>query len=292
MLAQSTEMVPYSKATDIAEKFAAATGKIRDLVKQLGEQVANLEKAFASESHLSSDFNLSIEHQQNHYKCTHFDTEKLIRELTRNAWAVLIEKLGIKKLMPSSERAKIDSWLHKGHSRNSGDKMPELPEITAESIVSVMSGMVQSAPEYMTQKTIEVYKWLVPQRYDGGHVTNQRDRVGKKVIKTWCVEEGCGGKKFRVSYHRQGDLAALDCVFHALDGKGVPKGHNCPLADAIAMSENGTGETEYFRFKCYQNRNLHIEFKRLDLLQEFNRIAVDGNSIGGEKARGKKYQTN
>lgn len=35
----------------------------------------------------------------------------------------------------------------------------------------------------------------------------------------------------------------------------------------------GADETAYFRFRCFKNGNLHIEFKRLDLVARLNQVA-------------------
>jgi len=58
-----------------------------------------------------------------------------------------------------------------------------------------------------------------------------------------------------------------------LDGNGTIKTHRGPLIDAIEATKDGTGETEYFRFKCFRNRNLHLEFKTLDLVAKLNAVA-------------------
>lgn len=77
-------------------------------------------------------------------------------------------------------------------------------------------------------------------------------------------------------------LRALENVFTALDGKGsITKTHNGEIIDAINRSTDGTGETDYFRFRACRNRNLHLEFKRLDLLARLNQIA------GGARLRPK-----
>jgi hypothetical protein len=61
---------------------------------------------------------------------------------------------------------------------------------------------------------------------------------------------------------------------YGLTGRGsVLKSHNGPLYDAITDSSDGTGETEYFKFKCFKNQNLHVEFKRLDLVARLNAVA-------------------
>jgi len=74
----------------------------------------------------------------------------------------------------------------------------------------------------------------------------------------------------------------IDKVFYALDGKGIPPGYNTPLVDAINNTPTsvGHGETEYFKFKCYQNNNLHLNFKRMDLVKKLNRIAGNNTRIG------------
>jgi len=46
------------------------------------------------------------------------------------------------------------------------------------------------------------------------------------------------------------------------------------LIDAIEAAKDGTGETEYLRFRCFRNRNLHLEFKRLDLVAKLNAISA------------------
>jgi hypothetical protein len=77
-------------------------------------------------------------------------------------------------------------------------------------------------------------------------------------------------------------------VFTALDGKGmIAKGSwQSKLADAINTTpvSVGRGETDYFRFKCYRNRNLHLEFKRPDLVERLNQMA------GGMRLRDKREE--
>ena len=83
-----------------------------------------------------------------------------------------------------------------------------------------------------------------------------------------------------MDHYREQNIRAIDNVFHALDGNGTIKSHRGPLIDAIEASKDGTGETEYFRFRCFRNRNLHLEFKRLDLVAKLNAVA------GGMRLRG------
>lgn len=283
MIAQSTELVEYSRATEIATKYASAVDNIRRLIGELKVQTDTLQEAFSRETGYTSDFEIEVSHHRNSYKLDDKGVESLVTEFKRAAWSILIDKLSIRKLMSSKARSELDEALNSSWSRHRQEKIQELPEINGDSIVNVLSGFVQSAPEYFAESVTEVYKWLIPMNWQGGHVTNQRDRVGKKVIRSWVVEQGYGGKRFHVRYQVRGELNALDTIFHTLDGKGVIPGHEGPLVSAIAVSEDGTGETEYFKFRAFKNGNLHIEFKRDDLLQEFNRIAADGHRVGAKR---------
>ena len=92
------------------------------------------------------------------------------------------------------------------------------------------------------------------------------------------LERGYGSGKFYLRHDRRAHCMTLDNIMHLLDGKGIIKGSNGPLVEAI-NSTVGVGETEYFRFKCFINSNLHLEFKRQDLLDKFNQIA-GSNRLG------------
>lgn len=87
---------------------------------------------------------------------------------------------------------------------------------------------------------------------------------------------------FHHSYHHQQELTAIDGIFHLLDGRGIMRENMGPLVKAIDATDNtGRGETEFFRFKCYKNRNLHLEFLRLDLVKQLNGLAA-GEYVLGE----------
>lgn len=74
-----------------------------------------------------------------------------------------------------------------------------------------------------------------------------------------------------MNYTKKPHLQSLDTIFHLLDGRGIPtESHYGPLVSAIEAEDGKIGETEYFKYKCFKNGNLHLEFKRSDLVDEFN----------------------
>ena len=81
------------------------------------------------------------------------------------------------------------------------------------------------------------------------------------------------------------ELMAIDKVFHLLDGQGIPEGYEGPLIDALQTAGDGKGETNYFVFQCYQNTNIHLTFKRLDLVKLLNQVAGGGALKSGKNGR-------
>lgn len=131
-----------------------------------------------------------------------------------------------------------------------------------------------SVPQLIDEAVREVFEWLRPGGWQARYKTNTQFEVGRRVIRANCVEVGWG-TNFRVSHYHEPNLTALDNVFHVLDGNGTVKTTRGPLVDAInATPKVGTGgETVYFKFKCFLNSNLHIEFKRMDLVTKLNQVA-------------------
>lgn len=200
--------------------------------------------------------------------------KKAREEIKRRVWRRLIDLSQVRKVMSVKRAEDLDQRLEKG----------QLEEITHASVLGMISLLRDQTGDFAKEAVCEVYDFLRPNPNPDSrqYKTNSgaaRWRLGKKVILSWIVEEGYS------SYMRvpagDGDrkLRAVDRVFHLLDGKGVPEGYLCPLIDAINSSPDGLGETDYFRFRACKNRNLHLEFKRPDLVTQFNRIAGGGNIL-------------
>lgn len=159
----------------------------------------------------------------------------------------------------------------------------ELPEITEENVIAFAQGHADNLGAMLAEAIRESYDWLRPRLCHGrgtqwSFKTNQRAEVGRKVILPYSVEESYSGGKFSLSHGHTQQFVALENVFSALDGRGeISKSYGGELGDAIKACEGGVGETRYFRFKCFHNRNLHLEFKRADLLAKFNQIAGGAN---------------
>lgn len=201
--------------------------------------------------------------------CTDFrDIEKTVEMMRRQFWTAIVDRLEIRRAL-SIEREKA---LTKAI-----DEEDPLP-VTEENVTALVRRFADDLPKLWEEAVREVFAWLRP-RGDSWQMTkyktNQkhaRFELGERVVITGAMEGGLFGRPYVGSYTAP-RLLALDNVFHGLDGNGtVAKTFHGPLVDAINASD-GRGETDYFEFRTYKNRSLHIRFLRADLLKRFNAIA-------------------
>jgi transcriptional regulator len=196
------------------------------------------------------------------------DPASVKMKIRKAAWRQIISMIEVEKIMSTKALKQLREKLE-------DDK--QVPEITTDSVVTILEAMRQNSGEYAKQMILEVYEWLMrgQSSYDDykTNAKNARRALGKKVIIAGVLQSNyLGGTRISYGYTAQDMLNAVDKVFHSLDGKGVPDGYCGPLVDAINASVS-QGSTDYFFFKKYLNSNLHLEFKRLDLVEQINRIA-------------------
>lgn len=254
-------------ACQLARTYAANIALIRSNIEQLKQCTKNLREAFGEhDSRYHFDINLSYQHGRTSSEDGIYDGMK------RAAWRILSNKLGLRNVMSVKRRKEFDEQLERG----------ELPEITEETIVTVLLGLIGQAKEFAKEAAKEVFDILRPRGWSSKYKTNNVFKIGKRVILAYAVERGWSDTNgFRASYHKEQELIAIDGVFHLMDGKGIMREDRGPLVKAISEAKEGKGETPYFSFKCFKNRNLHIQFKRLDLVKQLNGLAV-GEFVLGE----------
>ena len=280
-----TGMAVHSTAAELAAAWEIHSATIRRLVVELSEATASLNAAFASESINAFCVRIGANSHTTE-DASPAAAETILKEFETAAWRVLISKLGIRKTMSAKRAAELDAALNLGrrHVHYHGESPPVvLPPISEETILGVVAGFAASADEFLNEAITEEYDWWKP---DGsGFKRNSSFTLNRKIIRTWMVERGHLGH-FRPIYSSEQHLRALDQIFHLLDGRGTLPGYDSPLIEAIKRSgANGTGETVYFRFKCFKNGNLHLEFKFEDLLQRFNQIAGRNRLPGTTKGK-------
>jgi hypothetical protein len=203
-------------------------------------------------------------------KNRHIDA--VLLDMKKSVWRHIFRHTGLRGLMSLQNQRNLDKQLDTGEG---------LPDITVESVLGLVSKLSGDLPGLVEETIREVFDILRPRgKWDGGqYKTNSEYEVGAKVILTGAMSYH--GE--RVGHGRSEDeLRALQNVFQLLDGKGPVTDHCGELVNAINLAGRekdswrpgaGSCETEYFRVKWCKNRNIHLEFKRLDLVKELNRRA-------------------
>lgn len=261
---------------------------VRELIQTLDEAKATIRTAYpmlhAAQKSLDDRFKLGGHcgvsiylERHGHRSADYLDVEFAITELDKQAWRSVINRLDIWRVMSEARASELRKHIDDG----------TLPELTEETAMQLAAAYVGNVDKLIDELTKEVFNWLRPRvdesgrAYNGGrYVTNKRDIIGTKVIRSCFVDRwGINGGKFSVRYGScQQRLHTLENLFRALDGKGsTGTGFHSDLENAINSSKDGTGQTEYFGFRACKNGNLHIEFLRSDLLAELNRRAGGKN---------------
>lgn len=253
----------------MAEEYRAATDELRRLAAAVTAQCVRMRDAFATEIDGYNPFEIDLHYSGTGHRSDSIDV--IVGAMKRKAWRMLFDRLGVKKVMSVARREEFDKRLESG----------ELPEITADAVVGTILGMVDALPDFARDAAKEVFEILRPWRAD--YKTNSAFRVGKKVVLASYVTPGWSGcGRFRVCHYREAKLIAIDGVFHVMDGKGVMADRKGPLVASIEASKEGHGETEFFKWKGFKNGNLHLEFKRLDLVKQLNFLGAGERVLGAE----------
>ena len=180
-----------------------------------------------------------------------------------DAWRVLMERLELRKLLSIARREELDKQLSDGKG---------LPDITLENVWGMFESAVSNVDRYMEEAVLEVFEFLRPP--SSKFKTNSEFEVGKRVVLKWYVEPNYSKTGFNARYSYDARITALDNAFLRLDGKGIVSTYHGPTHDALkGAGRDGVCETDYFKLRCCLNGNLHLEFKRPDLVQRLNAIA-------------------
>lgn len=184
--------------------------------------------------------------------------EVVTRDLDRRFWRVTFEKAGFLQYMDHEAMREFEAEL----SLNP-------PEYNIDNIRSTLVTAAADSEKMFRRGLVNVFL-----RLERIYVTNRKEpfKVGRK-----CVIEGVFheyNKGLSVDYHDRARLNDIDRIFKVLDGKGHVAQSLQSAIDAHfihgSFSDVGAYEDDYYRIKAYRNSNMHIEFKRKDLLDAAN----------------------
>lgn len=242
------ELIPYNTIVSMVQNWDTNRAKIIRACEMIDEVKRDLEFVFGDRLHFyRSDIDITR-------------PKESVDKTRIKIWQTIIEKSEIRRFLSVKEAQSLDKKLEEG----------KFPEVTTDEILNVIKSAMANIQNFADDMVTEVYEFIRPYT---GYKNNQKfqGEIGKRVVLHW-VEQYYGSKKFHVKMHYDKEVRAVDNVFHALDGKGFSSSYYGDLYQAINGCA-GEGETEYFKFRCYMNGNLHLEFKRMDLVRKMNAIA-------------------
>lgn len=228
------------------------------------ESISLIESAFTKFEILESNFKTYFAENYDvlPYEMRKSSCEDIKKIITKKAWYFILEKMQIRNFISSAKRKDLDEKIEKNL----------MPEFTAMNVGLFVTDAGMNISGLVGEMALEVYNFIKPNTI---HKTNKYSKgMPKKVILPWIIEHYIGGGKAYISYHKKDKLKDLDNIFHLLDGKGVVKYPGDLITKIEANDASNEIETEYFLAKWYNNKNLHLTFKRIDLLNKLGMMAT------------------
>lgn len=180
--------------------------------------------------------------------------ERVQAELDASMWRRAFDLTGFKQLMDAQAVADFERSLS-----------PRPPEFTEANIRATFIDLHGKSREMFRRGVVNVFRYL-----SDDYKTNAREpfKIGRKVVVGYMVQPSFKrGLQIRIG---SGDkLGDIDRVMQTLDGKQfTPRALEFAINAALEKGE--VYECANYRAKGFKNGNLHLEFKRPDLLDGLN----------------------
>lgn len=256
-------------STDLARnttvaQLVAACQSAETVILSSFAAIVEAENAINAAFSTTGDTGRSIRIDASDNHSSRFDEPaRAIERIERQCWRLIVERLELRRLLSIQRWKELDRELDKG----------KLPRISIEAVSDFAQAYGDNIEAMHEEAVREIFEWLRPPGTK--YKTNAEFEIGPRVILSHVVQRRWSGKGYAIySEHYAQRLLALENVFNALAGNGmISKGYRSQIHAAIEATEDGHGETDLFAWKVFKNGNLHLEFKRLDLLAALNRKA-------------------
>lgn len=256
--AHRTDVIRKGSADEIVAKRDRALELYRRGVELLAE-AAKVHKEVGATDYTNLHHVLDRET----YSIERGETDGAVNAMRRNldgaVWNHIMNALGLINLMDAQE---VKAF------REQNEKDPA--EVTRDNLVATFSRLTAESEATFKRGVINLFMAL-----DRSFASNPAYRLGDKLIMSGALSEYGGWNHWGNSQDRMRDL---DRIFRIVDGQPA-KDHRGDAAAMVAQttrhSLGDTLETEYFSIKTFKNRNLHIRFRRPDLVAKVNRIIAE-----------------
>lgn len=222
--------------------------------------------------------------------CTHYEVREVdgaLADLRRQTWSNIVDRMGLVNIMSPERFRALEERI----------KRDSLGEPSVEVVQRFVANHMHDLPSIFEENVRFVFEMLRPRPRgtdeNNRFKRNSQEEIPASIVLSERVQQGFMDPNgpFSLRIWRKSDeeeFLTLERVFRALDGKGeIARSWKSDIGQAIKLTspKNKSGETEYFKFTCHKNGNLHLTFKRLDLLAKLNEIG-GGNRLRKTKSRG------
>ena len=258
----------------INRKSVQAPITIKEVVEKYQDAQIKLTAAYKNMEELNIEFGSLFEYEPFHSLSGEYKERE--RNLRSKAWEKIIAISGARKYLSNKRTDELDERLYSYGRNNTFRKIEPMPEITVDEVHSMIDGLRQNGRDMAQEMIIEAFDYL--RRGSDEFKRNKKFRVNKKVIVYGVERKFSGG--FGIGSYQHGKFRSIDRAFYLLDGKSMDaeyeRSSSSPLSDAIYSSDNGKGETVYFKFQCYGKGTCHLTMKRPDLVDILNQVGNGG----------------
>lgn len=256
MISTGTELVPGMSVTTIC----AARDRSLILFADAFAKLAEAEREAAKAAPGTHGILRTLDPHRTFYDLRHEGIagilEALRRRLDADAWGFLRDVSGLRNLMDAKSLGAFTEQI---------EKAP--PALTLENVQATFSQFRENADLIFERGVVEVFEGLSTY-----YKTNGKLAFGRRAILNAALNEY--GWNYRLT-----DEAAvndLDRIFHLLDKREAPDFRGGAAAQVGTQRRKVRGrfevDTDYMHFRAFGNGNLHVTFKRADLVDKMNAI--------------------
>lgn len=187
--------------------------------------------------------------------------EQTRKDLERTLWRIAFDKTGFMQLMDAEAKSRFFEEVEKNP-----------PEFTEANIRSTFLSLHQDAGKMFQRGLVNVFLKL-----SKGHKTNTDSpfKVNERAILSGIFRDNFSGG-LTVNYSRWASekLNDIDRVIKTLDGqKHEPR--SLEMAINAVVVKSSLYEDDYYQVRAYKNGNMHLKFRRVDLLDKANKLISD-----------------
>lgn len=244
--------------------------KLTDHIHHVEQGIASIEQAYAALERAKD----SLDTVGRHVMPSELDVRMMRldnarQEIYRRAWQQAFDDTGLSQIM--------DAQAVKEFHRGLDDKAPAF---NLDNVQSVFIDMQNQADDLFRRGVVNVFRQLSP---DYKRHQQAPFAVPRRIILTYaCQTRFMGGLEVNTRAHSQ--INDIDRVVKVL-GEGHYEPRALEAAFNNAWKDGATYEDDYYLARAHKNGNIHLTFKRDDLLERINDLIAEyyGPTLGDER---------